>query len=399
VDLNCCAARFAFAFDNSVPGQPIRRFSFVSSNFHRLDGIIMFPTLQAKLARYEELERMLQDPDVLTDTSKMLACQREHGGLGKVAKSIREFNQLESDIAAVREMIDTADDNETRDYAKQELNDLQPRYDTLRTELEDMVTAGDSLTRGSLIMEIRAGTGGDEAALFARDLFDMYTKFVEKRGWKFELLELSANELGGMKEVVLSITGEGAFHQLQFESGGHRVQRVPETETQGRVHTSAATVAVMPEATDIDVEIRDEDLQIDTMRAGGPGGQKVNKTESAVRITHVPSGIVVRIQDEKSQHKNKAKALRVLRSKLMESRQESLDKERSEQRRTLIGSGDRSERIRTYNFPQNRLTDHRINLTVHKLDQIIQGDLDEVVEALVQFDRNERLAGGTSLAQ
>ena len=200
-----------------------------------------------------------------------------------------------------------------------------------------------------------------------------------------------------MKEVVLSITGEAAFHQLQFESGGHRVQRVPETETQGRVHTSAATVAVMPEATDIDVEIRDEDLQIDTMRAGGPGGQKVNKTESAVRITHIPSGIVVRIQDEKSQHKNKAKAMRVLRSRLMEHRQATLDKERASQRRTLIGSGDRSERIRTYNFPQNRLTDHRINLTLHKLDQIIQGDLDEVVGALVQFDREERLRGGNAL--
>lgn len=358
----------------------------------------MFPTLQAKLQRYEELERQLQDPVVLADTNLMLACQREHGGLGKVARSVREFNQLEADLAAVHEMIETADDDETREYAQAELQDLQARFDPLRTELEDMVTAGDSLTRGSLIMEIRAGTGGDEASLFARDLFDMYTRFVEKRGWKFEVLELSSNELGGMKEVVLSITGEAAFHQLQFESGGHRVQRVPETETQGRVHTSAATVAVMAEATDVDVEIRDEDLQIDTMRAGGPGGQKVNKTESAVRITHLPSGIVVRIQDEKSQHKNKAKAMRVLRSKLLESRQDTLNKERSEQRRTLIGSGDRSERIRTYNFPQNRLTDHRINLTIHKLDQVMQGDLEEVVGALVQFDREERLRGGTSLA-
>ncbi len=360
--------------------------------------VTMFPTLQAKLVRYEELERLLQDPNVLSDTAKMLACQREHGGLGKVARSVRQFNHVEADVAAVREMIESADDAETREYARAELGELQTQYDSLRTELEDMVTAGDSLTRGSLIMEIRAGTGGDEASLFARDLYEMYTKFIEKRGWKFEVLELSANELGGMKEVVLSITGEAAFHQLQFESGGHRVQRVPETETQGRVHTSAATVAVMAEATEVDVEIRDEDLQIDTMRAGGPGGQKVNKIESAVRITHIPSGIVVRIQDEKSQHKNKAKALRVLRSRLMEFRQDSLDKERSEQRRTLIGSGDRSERIRTYNFPQNRLTDHRINLTLHKLDQIILGELDEVVGALVQFDREERLRGGNALS-
>jgi len=354
----------------------------------------MFPVLQARLKRYEELERLLQDPEVLADTAKMLELQREHGGLNKVAQTVRTFNQLEADLAGAREMLNSAEDAEMRDYAQAECADLQARFDALRVELEDMVTAGDSLTRGSLIMEIRAGTGGDEAALFARDLFEMYTKFVEKKGWKFEVLELSATELGGLKEVVLSITGEGAFHQLQFESGGHRVQRVPETETQGRVHTSAATVAVMPEATDIDVEVRDEDLQIDTMRAGGPGGQKVNKTESAVRITHLPTGIVVRIQDEKSQHKNKAKALRVLRSRLLEQRQDQANRERSDFRRTLVGSGERNERIRTYNFPQNRLTDHRINLTVHKLDQIIAGDLDDVVQAMVNFDREERLRGG-----
>lgn len=355
----------------------------------------MFPVLQAKLARYEELERLLQDQEVLADTTRMLEIQREHGGLGKVANTVRQFNQLEADLSTAREMLESADDAETREYAQAECTELQGKFDAMRTELEDMVTAGDSLTRGSLIMEIRAGTGGDEAALFARDLFDMYTKFVERKGWKFEVLEISATELGGLKEVVLSITGEGAYHQLQFESGGHRVQRVPETETQGRVHTSAATVAVMPEATDIDVEVRDEDLQIDTMRAGGPGGQKVNKTESAVRITHLPTGIVVRIQDEKSQHKNKAKAMRVLRSRLLEQRQDQANRERSAQRRTLVGTGERNERIRTYNFPQNRLTDHRINLTVHKLDQIIAGDLDEVVQAMVNFDREERLRGNS----
>lgn len=354
---------------------------------------MLFPTLQAKLVRYEEVERLLQDPDVLADTAKMVELQREHGGLGKVALSIREFNRLTTEQDAIQEMVSAASDPEEREYAQAELNELRQAYETLRAELEEMVTAGDSLTRGSLIMEIRAGTGGEEAALFAGDLFNMYTRYVDAQGWKYEVIDSSPSDMGGLKEVVFTITGEAAFHQLQFESGGHRVQRVPETETQGRVHTSAATVAVMPEATDVDVEIKDEDLEIDTMRAGGPGGQKVNKTESAVRITHKPTGLMVRIQDEKSQHKNRAKALRVLRSKLLELRQSEQHQQRAEQRRTLIGSGDRSERIRTYNFPQNRMTDHRIGLTLYKLDQMLQGNLTELIQALLQFDREERLKG------
>lgn len=354
---------------------------------------MLFPTLQAKLTRYAEIEQQLQDPVILADTSKMIELQREHGGLGKVALSVREFNRLADDLDTAREMLEASTDPDERAYAQAEIEELQQKYDTLRTELEDMVTAGDSLTRGSLIMEIRAGTGGEEAALFAGDLFNMYTRYVDAQGWKYEVIDSSPSDMGGLKEVVLTITGEGAYHQLQFESGGHRVQRVPETETQGRVHTSAATVAVLPEATDVDVEIKDEDLEIDTMRAGGPGGQKVNKTESAVRITHKPTGLQVRIQDEKSQHKNRAKALRVLRSKLLELRQDQQHQERAEQRRTLIGSGDRSERIRTYNFPQNRMTDHRIGLTIYKLDQMMQGNLTELIQALLQFDREERLKG------
>jgi peptide chain release factor 1 len=242
-------------------------------------------------------------------------------------------------------------------------------------------------------MEIRGGTGGEEAALFARDLFDMYTKYAETRGWKCETIDFSASDMGGFKDITFSISGEGCFHELQFESGGHRVQRVPETETQGRIHTSAATVAVMPEATDVEIDIKTEDLQIDTMRAGGPGGQKVNKTESAVRITHIPSGIVVKCQDEKSQHKNRASAMRVLRSRLFDFEKAKVDSARAEQRRTLIGSGDRSQRIRTYNFPQNRITDHRIGLTIHKLDKVMTGEMDDLIKELLEFDRQERLGG------
>jgi len=353
----------------------------------------MFPSLEIKLKRYEELELLLQDPAVMADVDRMLEIQREYGGLQKIALQVREFKDLEENIAAAREMLDEEADAETREYAKAELDELTAKKEALETELEDLATAGDSITRGSLIMEIRAGTGGDEAALFARDLFEMYTKYAESRGWKHEIIDFSANDMGGFKDITFSISGEGCFHELQFESGGHRVQRVPETETQGRIHTSAATVAVMPEASDVEIDIKPEDLQIDTMRAGGPGGQKVNKTESAVRITHLPSGIVVKCQDEKSQHKNRASAMRVLRSRLFDYEKEKVDSARAEQRRTLIGSGDRSQRIRTYNFPQNRITDHRIGLTIHKLDKVVAGEMDELIQELLEFDRQERLAG------
>jgi peptide chain release factor 1 len=353
----------------------------------------MYPSLEAKLKRYEELERQIQDPEVLTDTGKMLQIQREMGGLSRVARMMQQFHSLAENLETAKLMVAEEQDPDTRAYAAEELQQYQQDYDTIKAELEDLLTAGDAATRGSLIMEIRAGTGGEEAALFARDLFNMYTRYVETRGWKMEIMEMGDAEMGGLKEVVMTISGEGAFMNLQFESGGHRVQRVPETETQGRVHTSAATVAVLPEATEVDVEIKDEDLRIDTMRAGGPGGQKVNKTESAIRITHIPTGLVVRIQDEKSQHKNKAKALRVLRSRLLEKKTEELHTARADTRRTLIGSGGRNERIRTYNFPQNRLTDHRIGLTLYKLDNIMQGNLDELIGPLKEFDRQERLKG------
>jgi peptide chain release factor 1 len=353
----------------------------------------MYPSLEAKLKRYDELDRMLQDPANSSDPARFLPLQREQGGLIKVARAMRRYHALKDDVATARALLEEEKDHQAREYAKTELEHLQAELKTVEADLEDLASAGDSATRGSLIMEIRAGTGGDEAALFAGELFDMYKRFADKRGWKYEVLDFSPTELGGLKEVVFSVTGEGAFQQLQFESGGHRVQRVPETEAQGRIHTSAATVAVLPEVTEVEVDIRDQDLQIDTMRASGPGGQKVNKTESAIRITHLPTGIVVKCQDEKSQHKNKAKAMRQLRSRIFEHKQQQVDKERSEHRRSLIGGGGRNERIRTYNFPQGRVTDHRIGVTLHKIDQFMQGDIDELVSALVEYDRQERLNG------
>ncbi|MDB4680024.1 MAG: peptide chain release factor 1 [Planctomycetaceae bacterium] len=356
----------------------------------------MFPSLEIKLKRYEELELLLQDPAVMADVHRMLELQREYGGLQKIAVQVREFNELEENISAAQEMLDEESDKETREYAQAELDELTEKKNGLEEVLEDLATAGDSITRGSLIMEVRGGTGGEEAALFARDLFDMYTKYAESRGWKYETIDFSASDMGGFKDITFSISGESCFHELQFESGGHRVQRVPETETQGRIHTSAATVAVMPEATDVEIDIKPEDIRIDTMRAGGPGGQKVNKTESAVRITHLESGIVVKCQDEKSQHKNRASAMRVLRSRLFDYEKEKVDSARAEQRRTLIGSGDRSQRIRTYNFPQNRITDHRIGLTLHKLDKVLAGEMDELIKELLEFDRQERLGGNNN---
>ena len=358
------------------------------------DGVFMFPSLQAKLQRFEELEKQLSDPEVLANTNKLLGIQREYGGLAKLAVSVREYNRLREDIETTESMIHDETDPATKEYCEAELVELQEKLAPLSTHLEDLLTSDDSITRGGLIMEIRAGTGGDEAALFARDLYEMYKRLVEQRGWKSEVIEFHGTELGGIKEITFSITGEGAYHQLQFESGGHRVQRVPETETQGRIHTSAATVAVLPEADDVEIDINPQELRVDTFYASGPGGQKVNKTASAIRITHLPTNTVVQCQDEKSQHKNRAKAMRVLRSRLLEAKRRQAVSDRATHRRTLIGSGDRSEKIRTYNFPQNRVTDHRINLSLYRLDHVMMGELDELVGGLLEFDRQERLKGG-----
>lgn len=351
--------------------------------------------LDEKLQRFEELERLLVDPEVLANSQRQSAIYREYGSLSKVATKYRQFKKLNDQIREAMEMIEGTDPD-LRELAESELPNLKEEREKLWVELLDMTIGGEDAHRASCIMEIRAGTGGEEAALFARDLFEMYRHYAESRRWKFELLEASPTELGGFKEIIFGLEGEGVYRELQFESGGHRVQRVPETEAQGRVHTSAATVAVLAEPEDVEIDIKPDDYRKDLFCASGPGGQHVNKTTSAVRLTHYETGVVVSCQDEKSQHKNLAKALRVLKTRVYEIKREQEHKKRSDQRKSQIGSGDRSERIRTYNFPQNRLTDHRIGLTLYKLDQIVAGDLHPVIDALMEYERQEqRAAFGT----
>jgi peptide chain release factor 1 len=345
--------------------------------------------LDEKLARFLELERQLSDPEVLANSARVGAIAREHGTLNRLATKYRRFKELNQQIAEVNEMIKSGD-ADMRELAESELPTLRAEREKLWDELLDMTIGGEDANRNRCVMEIRAGTGGEEAALFARDLYDMYKHYCEDRGWKVELLDMSPTELGGFKEIILGIDGDAAFRHLQYESGGHRVQRVPETEAKGRIHTSAATVAVLPEPEDVEIEIKQEDYRLDLFNASGPGGQHVNKTQSAVRLTHLETGLVVQCQDEKSQHKNKAKALRVLKTRLYERKREMEHAKRAEHRRTLVGSGDRSQRIRTYNFPENRLTDHRINLTLYKLDNIMSGNLDPVINALLDHDRQEQ---------
>lgn len=344
--------------------------------------------LEQKLARFEELERLMTDPVVLATSSKMAAVAREHGSLAKVALKYRSYKKLLEEIEALDEMSRSADPEE-RQLADEELPLCRARRETQWNELLDMTIGGEDANRARCVMEIRAGTGGDEAALFARDLYEMYRKHGEARGWKVELMEASPTDMGGFKEVVIAVDGEGCFRELQFESGGHRVQRVPETEAKGRIHTSAATVAVLPEPEDVEVDLKADDYRKDTFCASGPGGQHVNKTQSAVRLTHHATGIVVSMQDEKSQHKNLAKALRVLKARLYEHHRQQEHAQRAAQRKSLVGSGDRSERIRTYNFPDNRVTDHRINLTIYKLDQIINGQIQALTDALIEYERKQ----------
>jgi peptide chain release factor 1 len=319
---------------------------------------------------------------------------KEHAELSPVIDVARQYRSVQDQLAQTEALIaDPKTESDMRSLAEEERADLKQRFERLEHDLRIQLLPKDAADSSNAIIEIRAGTGGDEAALFAADLLEMYTRYAAVRGWRTELLSRTDSDLGGIKDAALEVTGQGAFARLKFESGVHRVQRVPVTEAQGRIHTSAATVAVLPEAEDVDIQIDDKDLRIDVYRAQGAGGQHVNKTESAVRVTHIPTGIAVAQQSEKSQHKNKAAAMKLLRAKLFEMERERIDSARASERKSMVGSGDRSERIRTYNFPQGRVTDHRINLTLYKLDRIVSGDdLGEIVDALVAQDQADRLA-------
>jgi len=352
----------------------------------------MFNKLEEVEDRFREVEGLLSDPAVIRDQAKFRALTKEHADLAEVVEAFRNYKKVCEAIEGNRELLREADP-ELREMAREELPGLEERKEALSRDLHLLLLPKDPNDAKNVILEIRAGTGGEEAALFAADLFRMYSRYAEGRGWRVELLSASEADAGGFKEVISLISGDRVYSRLKYESGTHRVQRVPETEAQGRIHTSACTVAVLAEAEDVDFEINPSDLRIDVYRASGAGGQHVNKTESAVRITHLPTGVVVSCQDEKSQHKNRAKAMKVLQSRLYDRLLSDQQAAQAADRKSQVGSGDRSERIRTYNYPQGRCTDHRIGLTLYKLDQIMQGDLDEVVEALSTHYQAEQLSG------
>ncbi|MDX1395056.1 MAG: peptide chain release factor 1 [Gemmatimonadota bacterium] len=355
----------------------------------------MIARLREAVVRYEELGRLMAQPEVLADRERLTDLAREHSDLEPVAAAARRHLKLLDDLDQAREVAAaSSDEPEMAEMAAAEVDDLEERIAEAEGPLRRLLVPKDPLDDRPAVVEIRAGTGGDEAALFAADLYRMYSRYATEAGWDIEVISTSEGTLGGLKEIVFAVHGREAYGRLRYESGVHRVQRVPETESQGRIHTSAATVAVLPEAEEVDLEIDPSDLKIDVFRSSGPGGQSVNTTDSAVRITHEPTGLVVSCQDEKSQHKNKAKALKVLRSRLLDRMVAEQEAERARERRTQVGTGDRSAKIRTYNFPQNRLTDHRIGLTIHRLDSILGGELDDVVEALRLAGVEERMAAG-----
>ena len=352
----------------------------------------MFENLSVFENRYEELNLKLYDPTVAADREQYAALMKEHKEITPIVEHYRALKKAEADAAGAQQLLDDPDsDKELRQMAAEELNAAREDAARIAEELKILLLPRDPNDERSVIVEIRGGAGGEEAALFAYNLYRMYTMYAEKRGWKTEIVNLNETELGGFKEVSFTIDGDGAYSRLKFESGVHRVQRVPETETQGRIHTSTATVAVLPEADEVELELDPKDLQIDTFRSSGAGGQHINKTSSAIRVTHLPTGTVVECQDERSQYKNKDKALRVLRARLLDARVAEQNAEIAANRRSQVGTGDRSERIRTYNYPQLRVTDHRIGLTLYRLADILNGDLDEIIDALIAADRAEKL--------
>lgn len=353
----------------------------------------MFDNLKELEEKYEILSQKINDPGIISDTGKWRELMKEHANISPVAEKYREYKETVQNIAQNKEMLATEKDEEFKQLIKEDLKALVAKSEEIIEELKILLLPTDENDHKNVIVEIRGGAGGDEAALFAGNLFRMYNRYAERRRFKTEIMNTSESDVGGFKEIVFMIQGKGAYSRLKYESGVHRVQRIPTTESGGRIHTSTVTVAVLPEAEDVDVDLNLNDVRIDVFRSSGNGGQSVNTTDSAVRVTHAPSGIVISCQDEKSQLKNKEKALKILRAKLYELEQEKQRKEMSAQRKNQVGTGDRSERIRTYNFPQGRVTDHRVNLTLHRLDTILDGDLDEIMDTLITTDQAEKLNG------
>lgn len=352
----------------------------------------MFGKLESVVAKYEELTRLLSDPEVHANQQDFMRYSKEQSDISEIVEKYREYLEVDKGIAEAEEIInDKKSDADFRELAQVELADFKAKKEELEIYIKLLLVPKDPNDEKNIFLEIRAGTGGDEAALFAADLYRMYTKYAEKRRWKVEVMSESLTGGGGLKEIIAMVTGKAVYSRLKYESGVHRVQRVPTTESSGRIHTSAATVAILPEADEADVKIDQKDLRIDIFCASGPGGQCVNTTYSAIRITHLPTGLVVSCQDERSQLKNKAKGMKVLQARLLELKTAEADAERSQERKSQVGTGDRSERIRTYNFPQNRLTDHRVGLTLYKLESIMEGDLDETIDSLTTSFNAERL--------